>query len=286
MLIKINEVNKLENNDNKFIISNNKSNKLIKLKDDINEYNPLTLNNKTETKNKKNDNKLLYWEYGNSGFKLKNFTKTMNKNLAIMYYIDKVFQDFLLTSDNSYNKLFTSEDLLTYNFNKNIITSNNKNVSVKINHDKINGEYEIIAAGVSTITNILIDENDLKKKKVPDLDSILSHINNIKQILKMLNILNLFNKFTITNNNSDSTFDLQNIIKNTQEIILENKNNLLKSNKHTAFYIKIYDTSGKAFIIDNNKEIIYYISESEENNKIYIRYYIFKINNNGKIISK
>ena len=62
-------------------------------------------------------------------------------------------------------------------------------------------------------------------------------------------------------------------------IIKSKKNKILKANKNSAFYIKIYNDRGKGFIIDEKNNIIYYISSNINfiNMTINLRYYAFEI---------
>ena len=88
---------------------------------------------------------------------------------------------------------------------------------------------------------------------------------------------------------SNPNFNLYNLILNSLEIINKYRNDdkekkLLKSNSKTAFYTKIYNSKGKAFIIDGENKLIYYITETEFDNKIIFIYYVFNISDNWKII--
>lgn len=275
-----------------FIITNDKVNikdnkKIVPL------INPLILNNSINEKklNKNlNEQKLLYWEYGNSGIKIKNFSKLMIKNLAILYYIDKTFSKLLINNKKILiSDLFHINTTKQYDIDENSISILNGIVNVNIKHKKISGIYNIIACGVTKISNINISENDLVKNKIPNLDSLLLHIDNIKHILKITNIFNIPDKFIISTNNSIPEFDFNNIIIQTKEIITKYKNDdkekkILNSNSSSAFYIKIYKEYGKGFIIDGYNKLIYYIVEYENNNIIELRYYVLKISDDWKII--
>ena len=95
----------------------------------------------------------------------------------------------------------------------------------------------------------------------------------------------------LKNDISDISLNFFTIITNSLSIIDEYRNldkekKLLKSSSNNAIYIKIYDTHGKAFIIDNDKKLIYYITEKilEKNHKIIFKYYVLSINESCKII--
>jgi hypothetical protein len=62
------------------------------------------------------------------------------------------------------------------------------------------------------------------------------------------------------------------------------KKNILKSNKYSGFYIKIYSDHSKAFIIDDIANTIYYmaININLKSQSINVRNYAFHITN-GKI---
>ena len=58
----------------------------------------------------------FYWEYGNTGLKIKEFKKKMSRNLAIMYYIDRLFNEYIDTVlSNNYSKLFSSSSNVKFN---------------------------------------------------------------------------------------------------------------------------------------------------------------------------
>ena len=54
----------------------------------------------------KKDKDIKYWEYGNSGLKIKNFNKIMSKNLSILYYLDKTFSEFVKQEEITIGKIF------------------------------------------------------------------------------------------------------------------------------------------------------------------------------------
>jgi len=231
--------------------------------------------------NKKNK-KSFCWEYGNTGIKISKFNKIMCNNLAILHYINKIFEDYFLVNDtntsiydfyDSYGNKFISEHGTMYSKKNNI-------VNINLLNSKLNGIYNIIAAGRTTISNIIIDNDN--KDFLSDID--LENITNIDNINNLINILSII-KYDITNNCSDENFSIDIFIKSISDIININPANLLKSNNTSAFYIKIYETYGKAFVIDYKNKLIYYIHEKEiiEEEKIYFNYYILKIDNSLKI---
>lgn len=252
------------------------------------------VDDKNINNNKDRKSSILYWSHGNTGIKLTYFNKIMSNNLAKLFYIDDIFMEFINLgnkSKNSVKKLFNNNTNLKYSLKNGILTSNEGKVSIKINIPKINGNYDIIDAGFSLISNINIDEIDLKKERIPTLDSVISHNDNVNYILKITKIFNLNKKYSISTNAVNEEFNYTNII-NKSDVIIRNyidngkKNRLLKSNINTAFYIRVHNNRGKAFIIDKENELIYYITENEDftKNQIFIRYYILKINKEMKII--
>lgn len=237
----------------------------------------------------KSANDLKYWEYGNYGIKIKNFDRIMCKNLSILYYIDRTFS-YLLNRNISIKKIFGKNFSKNYIIDTNKINCSNGKVNIELVHGKISGTYQLIAAGSSVISNVRILPEELKKFRVPDLDDVLENLDNLKLIIKLANILNLFNNFDMKNDFSDPALDLFKIITNSLETILQYKNNdndkkLLKSNSSNALYIKIYDSYGKAFVIDSDKKLIYYICEKiiESEKKIVIKYYVLSVDQNWKI---
>ena len=184
-----------------------------------------------------------------------------------------------------FNKNFSN----IFSIDSNKINCSDGNISVDLDHNKISGSYKLVASGISTISNIRILPEELVKHKVPELSDVLNNLDNIKFIIKITNILNLFNNFDIKNDNSNSAFNLYDIISNSLSIISNYKNDdkekkLLKSNSTNAFYIKIYDTHSKAFVIDGKNKLIYYICQTDFNDKIIFKYYVFNLNDKWKII--
>lgn len=281
-----------KNKSDKIIREIDKPNSNIKSKEQI-DYIEMDIKQKEKVEKKV---KKIYWEYGNSGLKIKDFDKKMSRNLSILEQIDKIFVEFNNLPANSLGLLFNSGEPIEYQLGNNKINVINlesvSRVNVTINENKISGVYQVLAVGFTEILNIKINENDLTKKKISSFDNFISRLDNIKSIYKIINILTLDNKFEIYENNSIDDFNLSNIVGNFFQISSEFKTNnqekkLLKSNTNSAFYIKIYETSGMAFIIDSLNNLIYYIIESENlsDGSISIRYYLLNCNDKYKIKS-
>jgi hypothetical protein len=253
--------------------------------DNVNENENDILSQKKPSNNISNK-KLFYWEYGNSGIKIKEFNKIMCNNLAILYYINKIFEDYFSVnkSETSISDFFdTSSNKFSCEYGM-MYSKNNSIVNVKLEKTKLNGLYNIIAAGRTIISNITIDNDDLNNLQIPDLDSLLNNITNINYIMNIINILSI-QKYDIINNSSDENFTIDVFINSISDIINISSPKLLKSNNTSAFYIKIYETYGKAFIIDYKNKLIYYIYENQDydNQLVYINYYILKIDNRLRI---
>ncbi len=268
----------------------NQENLVNKTNSDILDNNPDSNPNKEKIIKKK------YWEYGNCGIKIKDFDKKMGRNLLILENIDKIFMEFSNHPANSLGFLFNSGEPVEYIIGKNkiyvLVNQNDSQVNITINEEKVSGVYQVLAAGFTEIFNVKINENDLSKKKVPSFDSFISRLDNIKEIYKIINILTLENKFEVFENNSIDDFNIKHIIDNFLEIQEDFKKNniekkMLKSDSNSAFYIKIYETSGIAFIIDNTNNLIFYITENENlsDGSILIRYYLLNISEKHKIKS-
>ena len=144
-------------------------------------------------KDKEKDIKdIKYWEYGNSGLKIKNFNKIMSKNLSILYYLDKTFSELVEQKQITVKKLFNKNFSETFTVGSSKIICSNGDVSIQLDHNKISGIYKLVAGGISTISNIKILPEELTKLKVPELSNVLDNLDNIKLIIKLTNILNLF----------------------------------------------------------------------------------------------
>ena len=223
---------------------------------------------------------LKYWEYGNSGLKIQNFTKIMAKNLAILYHIDKSFEILLSQHKFSIKKLYEPnypnlyEDIVETDGIASSIESSNGQVTLKISSKKFSGNYKLVGMSKTIIKQIDKQKflsDSLVKCKIPDLDTVLNNIDNIKLPIRLTNVLKLIDDldFEIECDYSDFAFDFDNIKNRAFEKITEyrkdnKEKNLLKSNSNFAFYIKIYETHGKAFVIDGPSNLIYYIKEQED----------------------
>jgi hypothetical protein len=241
------------------------------------------------TKKDKDIKDIKYWEYGNSGLKIKNFNKIMSKNLSILYYLDKIFSEFVEQEKITIGKIFKENFSKTFTVGSSQIICSNGDVSIQLDHNKISGLYKVVEAGISTIENIRILPEELDKLKIPQLSDVLDNLDNLKLIIKITNILNLYHNFDMLDDVSNPDFNLYNLIFNSLEIINKYRNDdkekkLLKSNSKTAFYTKIYNDRGKAFVIDGENKLIYYITEIELDEKIIFKYYVFNISDNWKII--
>jgi hypothetical protein len=227
----------------------------------------------------------MYWQFGNSGLKIKKFKEKMSRNLSIMYYIDRLFNEYIDTIlTNNYAKLFNNKSNTKYTLKSGIINAINGNVTATIKHNKLNGTFKVLDAGFVSLSNINIKQKELKKNSIPDFNSLISHKDNIYHITKIIKIFSLINKMSVKSNISNNYFDFNNITSSANnyidDLIIKNKKNkILKANKNSAFYIKIYNDRGKGFIIDEKNNIIYYISSNINfrNMTINLRYYAFEI---------
>lgn len=277
----------------------------VKQVNPVNPVNPVQTNTQVDEQVEIEEKK-IYWEYGNSGLKTKEFGKKMNRNLAILYYIDKIFLSYAELPDSSIVELFNpdptkSELPIEINFGTNKINSNDKNipantVNVTLDCGKISGTYNVKSVGFTFISDVKITESDLIKKKIPFFESFINRLDNLKEIIKITNILSLQNKFKVesysSSQNLDGQFNFSRIFENfceiKQKLVEEGKEKkILKSSNDSAFYIKIYEDYAKAFCIDKSNNLIYYMSVNEDykKGKIFIRYYSINIDDSLKIKS-
>ncbi len=304
-LSKKKKINSFNPNNKKRISKKNKLSKIEEVNNqEQNIFNKPIINQST---NSKKSQDLKYWEYGASGLKIKNFTNVMSKNLAVLYYLDKSFETLQKQHQFSISKLFDKKhpdeyiDIVETDGISSKLESLDGKVTLSISSNKISGKYRIVGASQTIIelndkTKFLPEE--LVKKKIPELDTVLNNLDNIKMVLKLTNVLKLFEgssglenlDFEITSDYSDLSMDFDNIISNVSKKILEYKKedkekNLLKPNSNFAFYIKMYEINGKAFVIDGPSNLIYYVKEKEDlkSKKIYINFYVFEIDDNWKI---
>jgi hypothetical protein len=232
----------------------------------------------------------FYWEYGNTGLKIKEFKKKMSRNLSTMYYIDRLFNEYIDTVlTNSYAKLFSANANTEYKLKTGSIKTHDGKVIVTLTHKKLTGTYRVLDAGFISLSDIAITDKELKQNSIPNLESILSHKENVYHITKIIKLFNLGKKMRIKSNVSNSTpyekittnanIYLDNLVKH------DNKNKILKSNKNSGFYIKMYNNHGKGFIIDGTNNIIYYVAVNInfKSANINLRYYAFNIKD-GNII--
>lgn len=227
----------------------------------------------------------FYWEYGNTGLKMKQFKPIMSRNLAIMYYIDRLFNEYIDgILSNDYSKLFSPNSNVKFNLGTGTIKSNKGKVIAILNHKKIKGTFDVLEAGFFTISDIQIKDKELKNNLIPNLESILAHKDNIYHISKIIKLLSFHNRMTIKSNLSNKNTTIETIGLNAEsylnDLIKKNKKkNILKSNKNSGFYIKIYNDHGKGFIIDNLNNLIYYIAANInfKSQTINVRYYSFNL---------
>lgn len=233
----------------------------------------------------------LYWEYGNTGLKIIDFNKKMARNLAIMNYIDQLFNEYNNSNlNNNYQKLFSSSINANYDLNTGKININNGVVNVNLKHSKLTGTYNILEAGIINFSDINLTEKDLKQNSIPNLEQLLTHKDNNYHITKIIKLFNLKMKSKIKSNVSNKKNSFEQMSKNANELLNElvknnKKNKILKSNKYSGFYIKIYNDCGKGFIIDGKTNILYYVAMNIDykTSNIHMRYYAFNIKN-GKIV--
>jgi hypothetical protein len=237
--------------------------------------------------------------------------KPMIKNLAIMFYIHNIFVDFV-DKYNSVNlsNIFEQLKNISDNIDKPICSNNigelnilNNTIYLKLFKNKISGNYQIKDCGYVKFFDIVITEDYLKKNKIPNYDSFLAHTDNIKHICKIIKILSDSSGFKTKSNGFGSSsglgvsnkLDIEQInwsglIENFLPEILQgihDKNDIFNfdSNKKFCFYIKVYSSYTKAFIIDKKTKLIYYINSIENHSKPngYLFYYVFELDSNYNI---
>jgi hypothetical protein len=277
------------NNKNTFII-NNSINEITKLSS-IN-------NNLNVNKKKSKSGEKILWEFGKSGIKIEKLKKSMIKNLAIFTYIHKIFVDFIDRNKSlNLSNIFEYFKNLSDNIDKPIYSNSKGNLNIfdnsiycKLDKKKISGIYKIIDCGYAKLFDPNINEEYLRKNKIPNLDSILSYSDNIKHFSK---IIKIFHNQNLFKSKSNSLGDLNwiNLINEFLPTILlniEEKKDIFNfESKKFSFYVKIYQTHTKAFVIDKNKKLIYYINTIENNSKNsgYLFFYVYELNSKYKIIS-
>ncbi len=239
--------------------------------------------------------KKIYWEYGNSGLKTKEFGKKQSKNLGILQNIDKVFLCYSDLKFNSLEKLFNPSAKSECKFGDNIICSDPEipGVLVKLDPDEFGleaGTYQVLGTSFTTISNIKIEEKHLSKNRIPEFDNFIGRLDNLKEIFKIIGILSIKDKFKIRSNSSSEEFSFESVLsgyKNLFETFKSdgNEKKLLKSNSDYAFYVKIYESESKGFVIDGQNGLIYYVVSNEnfKTGTIFLRYYCMKISSSFKI---
>ena len=233
----------------------------------------------------------FYWEYGNTGLKIKEFKKKMSRNLSTMYYIDRLFNEYINSVlTNSYSKLFSTSADSKHSLKTGSIKAYKGKVSATLTHKKLTGTYNVLEAGFISLSEIKLTEKDLKQNSIPNLESILTHKDNIYHMTKIVKMFNLSNKMTVKSNLSNKNNSFDKITQNAN-LYLNNlvnhdkKNKILKSTQNSGFYIKMYNDHGKGFIIDAKTNIIYYIAANInfKAGNINLRYYAFDIKG-GQIV--
>jgi len=278
-------------------IKNNKNNTINEIKNIINNKNNITDKIKNIAKTNYNfdpnnilNNKIL-WKFGKSKIKTENFKKYMSKNLAILYFLNEIFVDFIINNSslelNNINSFFNNNTIIFSN-KKGSIKLIDKQIYININKEKISGIYKIKDCGYLKFSDININEDYLKINKIPDLDSILNYSNDFEYIFKIIKIFNNFENIK-TKINCYGDLNFLNLIHENLSTIFNfnNNNDFFKSCENFSFYIKVYDTHSKAFIIDNNTNLIYYISSLENYKDCsgYLFFYILELDLKCKIIS-
>ncbi len=272
-----------------------KNNKSKKDKNIIQSFRPAVIPNIIQSNTiPKNNSDLKYWEYGNSGLKIKNFNSVMGKNLAKLYYIDTEFQKLMKIHGFKISKIFDKNSNSTFDdvLGNSSLQCNSGSVILKLKTDKLVGNFKIVACGKTVFSKIKVLPNDFNKYKIPDFDTVINNLDNLKLIIKTTNVINLLDNFNVESDYSDFSLDFDNIkikaLDKINQYRKENKEkNLLKSNSNFAFFIKMYESHGKAFVIDGPSNLIYYITEYEDtkNKSISVNYYALSINDNWSLLS-
>ncbi len=130
----------------------------------------------------------------------------------------------------------------------------------------------------------------MSKNKIPEFDNFIWRLDNLKEIFKIIGILSIKDKFKIESNSSSKEFSFESVLsgyKNLFETFKSggNEKKLLKSNSDYAFYVKIYESESKGFVIDGQNGLIYYVVSNEnfKTGTIFLRYYCMKISSSFKI---
>ena len=180
--------------------------------------------------------------------------------------------------------LFNPASSLIFTLKSGEINTENNKVTVKPTHDKISGSFRVLDAGYVQISDIELTDKDLFKNNIPNIDSVIKHKDNIVHMIKILNIFNIPNKFRVKESVSDEKISFGTITSDAIGYVdemkaLGNKKAILKSDKTTGFYIKIYNNRAKAFFLDTSSNLIHYIGTNINFNErfVSIRYYTFEL---------
>ena len=267
------------------------------------------------TNEKENISKKIIWEFGKSGIKIEKLKKYQSRNLAIFFYLNSIFIDFIdyypginlsdiieKFNDPLINTQCDITKCLYWNNFGSILLKSNE-LFVRITRDKLNGIYKILDCGYFKFYDVDIDDDILNKFKIPNLNSLLAHNDNTKHLVKILKILQLaqthinthINTHTKTNlfktkSNFLNQMDFEDVIKYLlPEIInkINNKEDIFKLSNNFTFYIKMYDTHTKAFLIDKSSKLIYYWISIENFSKPmgYLFMYVMELDSKYKILN-
>lgn len=288
--------NIITNNNN--IIGNNKN--TFQINNSVNEIGNkiFSQNNVTIKKKESKSGEKILWEFGKSGIKMEKLKKPMVKNLAILSYVHKIFVDFIDRNKSvNLSEVFEHFKTKSDNIDKPIYSSSKGNLnilanSIYLNLDKkkISGMYKLVDCGYVKLFDSNITEEYLRKNKIPNLDSILSHSDNIKHFSKIIKIFNNPNLFKSKSNSMGELNWINLINEFLPEILLnfdEKKDIFDFESKKFSFYIKIYETHSKAFVIDKNTKLIYFINtlENYSKNNGYLFFYVCELDSKYKIIT-
>ena len=303
----IHNLNKNEN-ENKYLYRNKDNENIFLIKNNFSQHNKIfsdknisNINNNIKNRENKTNDKLL-WEFGKSGIKLTKLKKPMIRNLAILFYIHNIFAEFvhkykfvnLSNISVQLKNISNNIDKPIYSNPNGYLNLLNNSIYIGLGKEKIKGLYKFIDCGYVKLYDLdsSFNEDYLKKNKIPGFDFFLSYSDNPKHISKILKIFNNTNLFKIKSNSSNSEFDWTNLTNSfLPEILFDinEKKNIFDSdiNKNFSFYIKVYETHSKAFVIDKNTKMIYYINTVENNKKMhgYLFYYVLQLDSNYNIVN-
>ncbi len=254
----------------------------------------------------KNNEKKSIYELGKSNIPTDILKKSMGKNLSVLENIydlfirfidyipgiklDKIFQTY--KNINKYNKLiplYSSSNGSIYLI-ENFIYANFENIG------KYSGTYKFMDCGYMKINDIGITDELLKKNKIPNLNSILSHKDNSKHFEKTFSI---FSIWTDIFKNSESNFMGKTNINELHELFeqfypyvikgIDDKKKMFDiKDKNFTFYIKFYNDKAKAFILNKKLNLIYYLCTKNNLNQYdithtHIFYFVFELDSKFRI---